>query len=206
METINQKQAAALLGITDRRLRQIGKEDNPPVRDAEGQYPCAEFGAWMRADWRRGVGFTDDGTAYDFDAERARLTHHEANIKAMDEERKRGDLIPADEVKQAWGDMVAAARSKLLAIPSRLAPVCAMKPPAEIEAEARKLVHEALNELSKSMHAYSIFERLLQLIPGAAAECSKKAAEEIELVFRKLVAEVFGEELPEEGGAAEKHQ
>lgn len=51
-----------------------------------------------------------------------------------------------------------------------------------------------------------LYEALLQLIPGAAAECSKKAAEEIELVFRKLVAEVFGEELPEEGGAAEKHQ
>lgn len=49
---LSQGQAAALAGITARRLRQLDAEPNPPPKDRNGQYPCAEFSAWL-ADTRR---------------------------------------------------------------------------------------------------------------------------------------------------------
>mgnify|MGYP003586346038 CR=1 FL=1 len=151
METITQKQASELLGVTTRRLRQIEQEqpDDPPPRDQDGQYPAPQFGEWLRAQWRKSVGFTDDGAVYDYDQERARLTHHQANAAALEEQTKQGRLIPADLVKQTWSDLIMAARARLLALPSKLAG-CAGSDPAEVEAQARAIVYEALRELAAS--------------------------------------------------------
>lgn len=147
-ENLTQAQAAALVGVTTRRIRQRSKEDNPPPQDEAGQYPCEAFGKWMVDDFRRGLGIAEDGTVYDYDLERARLTHHQANSAALEEDAKRGRLIPAEQVKQTWSDLVASARAKLLALPSRLSSVCAGKGQSEIETEARAIVVEALTELS----------------------------------------------------------
>lgn len=95
------------------------------------------------------MGIADDGTAYDYDTERARLTHHQANAAAMDEQRKRGEMIPAEDVQQTWSEIVAAARAKLLALPSRLAGTCAGRDQAGIETEARAIIYEALSELAR---------------------------------------------------------
>ena len=127
-EKLTQAQAAALLGVTTRRIRQRSKEDNPPPQDEAGQYPCEAFGKWMVDDFRRGLGIAEDGTVYDYDLERARLTHHQANSAMLEEQAKRGALIPAEQVKNTWADLVASARSKLLALPSRLASACTGKP------------------------------------------------------------------------------
>ncbi|NTU68659.1 MAG: hypothetical protein HGB02_07250 [Chlorobiaceae bacterium] len=137
------------MGVTPRRLRQRDEEGDGPPRNEAKLYPCKQFGDWMRADWRRGLGFADDGNAYDYDTERARLTHHQANAAAMDEQRKRGEMIAAEEVRQTWSEIVAAARARLLALPSRLAGTCAGRDAAGIEAEARAIVYEGLSELAR---------------------------------------------------------
>ncbi len=147
-EKLTQAQAAALLGVSTRRVRQRSQEDHPPPQDETGQYPCEAFGKWLLDDFRRGLGIAEDGTVYDYDMERARLTHHQANSAALEEDAKRGRLIPAEQVKQTWSDLVASARAKLLALPSRLSSVCAGKGQSEIETEARAIVVEALAELS----------------------------------------------------------
>lgn len=148
--TINQKTAAELLGVTPRRLRQIENEnpDDPPPRDEQGQYPARQFGAWLRQQWRASVGFADDGKVYDYDSERARLTHHQANTAEMEDQKKRGELIPAADVQQYWSDLVSNARSRLLSLPSRIAGVCAGKGQAELETEARAIIYEVLAELA----------------------------------------------------------
>ncbi len=147
--TINQRQAAALMDLTPRRMRQLDSEtDDPPPRDQAGLYPCEDFGRWMRDQWRKSVGFAEDGTAYDYDQEKARLTHHQANAAAQEDQRKRGELIPAVDVQQYWCDIVSNARSRLLSLPSRIAGVCAGKPQAELEIEARSIVYEVLAELA----------------------------------------------------------
>lgn len=147
-EKITQGQAAALLGVTTRRIRQRSQEESPPPQDEAGQYPCEAFGKWMQNDWRRGMNFNEEGIAYDYDAERARLTHHQANNAALEEQTKHRLLIPAEQVRQTWSDIVAAARAKLLALPARLASSCAGKKSSEVEEEARSIVYEALTELA----------------------------------------------------------
>ena len=148
IEKITQAQAAAILGVSTRRIRQRSQEDNPPPQDETGQYPCESFGKWLHQDFRRGLGIADDGTVYDYDMERARLTHHQANSAALDEQTKQGKLIPADLVRSTWSDLVASARAKMLALPSRLASACSGKDAEAIEGEARGIVTEALAELA----------------------------------------------------------
>lgn len=148
-QPLNQSQAAALLGVTARRIRQRDKEDNPPPKNEAGKYPCDAFGKWMLDDFRRGLGVSEDGTVYDYEAERARFTFHQANSAEMEEQRKRRELIPAQEIRQAWADIVASARAKLLALPSRLAFSCAEKSAGDLEKEAQSIIYEALNELAE---------------------------------------------------------
>jgi hypothetical protein len=48
MASMNQATAAALLNVTDRRLRQLENEADPPPRDPDGTYPAAQFVRWMQ--------------------------------------------------------------------------------------------------------------------------------------------------------------
>lgn len=89
----------------------------------------------------------EDG--FDLVAERARLAHHQANIAALDEDVKRKTLIPAERVKEKWQDMKAAARARLLALPTRLAASCVGLEETDIERTARVIVNQALDELSR---------------------------------------------------------
>ena len=148
-EKLTQAQAAALLGVTTRRLRQRSQEDSPPPQDDAGQYPCEAFGKWMLNDFRRGLGITKNGEVFDYDAERARLTHHQANNAALEEQTKHRLLIPVDQVRQYWSDLVASAKAKLTGLPSRLASSCAGKGATELETEARGIINEALEELAR---------------------------------------------------------
>ena len=118
MTGISKAHAAALAGVGVRRLDQLAHEDDPPPRSSDGTYPPKEFGDWLRRRQLASLGVAQDGTVYDYDAERARLTHHQANIASLDEAKRRGELIPAEDVAREWADMVGRCRSKLLALPA----------------------------------------------------------------------------------------
>lgn len=146
---LSKAQAAALAGVGVRRLDQLAHEDDPPVRSSDGTYPPKEFGDWLRRRQLESLGVAQDGTVYDYDAERARLTHHQANIAALDEAKRRGELIPAEDVAREWADMVGRCRSKLLALPARLAArVMTCTTVREAEDFARGEVHAVLDELA----------------------------------------------------------
>ena len=85
---------------------------------------------------------------YDSDQERARLTHHQANIAALDEQIKEKSLIPADVVLDRWQQILANVRARLLSIPSSLAATCANAKRDTVEEKAAELVRQALDELT----------------------------------------------------------
>ena len=91
----------------------------------------------------------DDRDGFDLTDERARLAHHQANIAALDEDVKRKVLIPAEQVRAKWQDMLASFRARLLALPTRVAASCVGLDEAQIEKAARELVHQALQELAR---------------------------------------------------------
>ncbi len=148
-QILTQPQAAALMGITPRRLRQKDKEDNPPPKDANGQYPAEQFGKWLDARAMSRVKFGADGEAFDYETERARLTKNQADEKELQVSQLRGDLIPSDVVLEEWTDMLGSMRARLLALPPRLAnKAIAATGLREIENFARVEVYAALDELA----------------------------------------------------------
>ena len=88
---------------------------------------------------------------YDYDREKARLTHHQANIANLEEEIKRKNLLPAELVQTHWEQMAANTRGKLLNLPGRLASsVMGAETVQQAEKAAMDLVREALEELSSN--------------------------------------------------------
>jgi len=79
--------------------------------------------------------------------EDARLKKARADKVEMENAVARRELIPADEVVETWVDFVTACRSRLLAIPTGLAPHLVGRDKSEISAAVKAAVVEALEEL-----------------------------------------------------------
>lgn len=148
-ESINQAMAAEICGLSARRLRQLIQAGDGPAQDANGQLPAREFGEWLKRRHLSGIAVGQDGTTYDLEAERARLAKEQADKTAMDNEEKRGRLIDAEKVSVWWVQIVTNAKSKLLALPTKAAPlVLGCKTLAQAKDILEKLIHDALTELS----------------------------------------------------------
>lgn len=90
-----------------------------------------------------------DTDGLDIVAERARLTYHQANIAELEEDIKRGELIPADVVERVWSDMVASFRAKIMSIPTKAAhQFVSLTEISEIQDALKEHHFEALQELS----------------------------------------------------------
>ena len=91
-----------------------------------------------------------DSSAYDLNQERARLAHHQANNESLREAQNRGELLPRGLVIQTWQGIVAAARARLLALPTKAAhQLLGARTLAEAEEAVRTHVYEALAELAR---------------------------------------------------------
>ena len=91
-----------------------------------------------------------DSSAYDLNHERARLAHHQANNESLREAQNRGELLPRGLVIQTWQGIVAAARARLLALPTKAAhQLLGARTLAEAEEVVRGHVYEALTELAR---------------------------------------------------------
>jgi phage terminase Nu1 subunit (DNA packaging protein) len=142
-------QFAAIAGLSVRRLQQLEAQSELVTRTQHGGYDPAAVGGWLRARIAADFGVSQDGQVFNFESERARKMKHDADLAEMEAAEKRGELIRADAVQRQWTDILASVRAKLLALPTKLASRTA--PPDRltvVEAEARKIVHEALTEMS----------------------------------------------------------
>lgn len=141
-------QAAELAGMTQAGLSAAMKGGNPPPMAADG-YPCKEFGDWIRKRALSEIGLASDGTAYDLKAEQARLNFHAANLKQLEEDEARGELLRADAVLAEWQAIIANIRARLLAMPSRLAAQgYGARSRGELEGILQSGIREALEELA----------------------------------------------------------
>jgi hypothetical protein len=86
----------------------------------------------------------------ELDEARRRKLVAEAKMAELELAKAREEVIPANVVLATWQGLVVGFRSKMLAVPSRLAPaVIACATPAEAFELMERLVHEALEELSE---------------------------------------------------------
>jgi hypothetical protein len=91
-----------------------------------------------------GVGI---GTPYD--EARTRKVNAEAEIAELELAKIRGELVVAEDVVKAWEDVLGALKAKLMAIPTKGAPVVATESEAgKCQEILEDLIREALEELS----------------------------------------------------------
>tara|TARA_R110001632_G_scaffold17964_2_gene56212 strand:- start:110 stop:583 length:474 start_codon:yes stop_codon:yes gene_type:complete len=84
----------------------------------------------------------------DLGEERARLAKEQADAKEMENANLRGELVFIDDVAKQFGQQASAVRTRLLAIPSKAAPlVLNCTKPAEARQVIEEMIEEALNEL-----------------------------------------------------------
>lgn len=161
MEELSAQQCAAVIGVTVRRFNQIVADDDSLVRVGTGKYAAADFGKWMHRRTLEGAGVQKNGEILDYEAERARLTKAQADKTELEVSTLRSDLIPRELVIATWQALVAAARAKLLSMPTKMAHVVvAATELTEIEAEIKSQVYEALNELDTDGLPESIRDQL----------------------------------------------
>jgi phage terminase Nu1 subunit (DNA packaging protein) len=150
MDVLTQDQAAEVVGLTSRRLRQMAKDGGGPPMNAGGQYPAAAFGQWMRQRLLEEFGVANDGVAYDYDAERGRLTKAQADKTELEAAELAGKLIRVEDLETEWARMLGALRARLLSLPTKAAPRARI---AVNDEEAASLIEaeviEALQELSE---------------------------------------------------------
>lgn len=142
---------AEWLDLSERRVQQMAAEGILPRAD-RGQY---DLQACVKAYIHflksiPGAGSSED-QRIDYGKERARLVKYKADLTEMEAAQAKGELLQAEDVKNTWIEMVSHCRARLLALPTKLAPIVyAQKTLPEITAAIKQGVHEALAELSRT--------------------------------------------------------
>lgn len=111
LHRLTQQQAAALIGVTARTLRDWA--DAP--RNLDESYNGPELVQWLLAK-------RSSKTGLDLEEERARLAKEQADKAALDNAVRRSELADLAAVAEVWGALLAAFRARMLATPSKLAP------------------------------------------------------------------------------------
>ena len=89
------------------------------------------------------------GVSADYGEERARLTKAQADKAEMDAAVMAGKLVEVDQLVSQWEMMLTAVKTKILAMPSKLAPVLADEDqPGIIQEVIDTYMREALEELA----------------------------------------------------------
>jgi len=148
---------ARLLDLTERRVQQLARDGVIPPSAQQGpergRYdPVGAVRGYVRF-LREQAARAQSGVA-DFGAERARLIRAKADRAEMEAARMRDELIPAPDIAEAWTEMVASMRARLLALPDKIAPQLSASGVHETTSIAaardviRHAVFEALGELA----------------------------------------------------------
>jgi phage terminase Nu1 subunit (DNA packaging protein) len=158
MENLNQIECspgeiAAFLGITDRRLRQLAKEEIIPQKKrgifllqnvVQAYITFLKQGTSMRG---KGTG---EGDKLDYNIEKTLLTKAQREKAELEVKVMKGELHRGEDVKTVMGDIVAAFRAKIMSIPTKLAPRLLVQTDMAIIQDMLKQVHnEALMALSE---------------------------------------------------------
>jgi phage terminase Nu1 subunit (DNA packaging protein) len=149
---VNRTELARALGVNAFTVTKW-QNDGLPVAERggpgrESRYDLALAMAWWRA--RETTRLGGAGGAASLEVERARLARAQTEKAQLDLELKRGQLLPVGEITRVWGNITAAIRAKLLALPQAAAERCveeAAHGAAAVQQVLEETIHEALREL-----------------------------------------------------------
>lgn len=85
-----------------------------------------------------------------FQIARAKKEEHLAELRRLEVERRKRELIPRQAVITTWQGVFMVVRNRLLALPSKIAGEAAMLPAPEVAAIVKREVYAALEELGNT--------------------------------------------------------
>lgn len=155
-KTHTQDEVASALGVSQSMVSKDMKAAGIP---AAGGITLADVVALVQWRTRRDVGISG-GIAYDYEAERARLTHEQADKTALENAELRADLVRMSVVESYWASLGAACRSKLVSIPSKLGTLVAdATARVKLIGQAEALIYDALAEIQSDAVPHDIRAR-----------------------------------------------
>lgn len=173
-KTHTQQEVADALGVSQ---SMVSKDMKAAGIQVSGGISLTDIVALVQWRTRRDFGISG-GVAYDYEAERARLTHEQANKVALEVAELRGELVRSSEVGPYWSDMVASMRGKLVSLPSKLSALIAdVVLRGKLQAQSEALVYEALAEIEKDGLPAAARERFARSAGKDGAQSSQAAAE-----------------------------
>jgi phage terminase Nu1 subunit (DNA packaging protein) len=139
---------AKLLDLSERRVQQLSRKGVIPKAN-RGQYDLiGSVRGYVR--YLRDQALKAQAGAPDYAAERARFIRARADLAEMEAEEKRRSLIAADEIEAAWIAVLALLRTRLLALPDRLAPqVFEQSTVGDTRNLIRAAIREVLDDLAQ---------------------------------------------------------
>ena len=144
--SFNIEAIAKLLKLSERRIQQLAKDNI---------IPKAERGKYDLVSSVHGyIDFLKAKAGGDFTAEEVlknknKLLKAKAEIAEIEKMKATGELIPKEEVKRTWLELVQKVKQKLLSIPNKVAPVVVtVKSINEIKLILQDKIYEALYEIS----------------------------------------------------------
>lgn len=138
-----------LFGVKDRRIRQMADE-GIVVRAAKGRYKLVDsiknymLSLKLAAE---GVGLDMVDGEINFDEEKALHERVKRHISELKLQTMKGELHKAEDVETVMMDMLAAFKTRMMNIPSKVAPILESHDAAYIKDRLTNEVTEALNEL-----------------------------------------------------------
>ena len=118
------------------------------TKKERGKYDVAEARTEYIRHLRKVAAGRANAGELDLGEERARLAKEQADAKEMENSMLRGELVYIDDVAKQFGEQASAVKTRLLAIPSKSAPLvinCANA--AEAKDVIEEMIEEALHEL-----------------------------------------------------------
>jgi len=133
---------ARLLDLSERRIQQLSREGVIPKAE-RGQYDLiGSVRGYVR--YLRDQALKAQAGAPDYALERARFIRARADLAEMEAEEKRRSLIAAEQIEAAWIAVLALLRTRLLALPDRLAPQAFEQ---STVGDTRNLIRAAIREV-----------------------------------------------------------
>ena len=133
---------ARLLDLSERRVQQLSREGVIPKAE-RGQYDLVgSVRGYVR--YLRDQALKAQAGAPDYAAERARFIRARADLAEMEAEERRRSLIAAEQIEAAWIAVLALLRTRLLALPDRLAPEAFEQ---STVGDTRNLIRAAIREV-----------------------------------------------------------
>ena len=155
------KVSEPVFGITWRRYRQLASDDVvPPV--IKGKIDFVEASRRLIEYYR---GRAEAGGSLSLTDERTRLTRINADRKALELEKLRGETIDTEKAQKVWASVMMNIVNKMEIIPAKLPPLVFGLTIPEIKAVVERMMYEVRNEIANpDLKNLSASERGIRIV------------------------------------------